>query len=296
MTTVTETTILNYSGLSTDTKPTTATGGDVPNGSRWREVDTARVYHYNRDADAWYETGKGIDDSTHAALVVDYAHHEVHGGSHFFYEGNTVLGAAGTLFFKMVVPDLLSWVHMEWKIDATGLLTFTMDEDAAGGMAGGAVVTSHGSNRNANAWTGLHDGAGNAAILTDSSQAWTPDALIGYQVFNTTDGSSGVITNNDVTTVTATLAGGTDNDWDANDAYEINKSRLVITRGVTTCTSYIQRVADQSFGSNRTPGAVVREDEIILKQNTVYCISFTSGAASNTVNFKANWYEHTAKS
>ena len=37
-----ETTIKNFSGLSTETKPTIAAGNNVPNGSRWREVDTGR--------------------------------------------------------------------------------------------------------------------------------------------------------------------------------------------------------------------------------------------------------------
>ena len=45
----------------------------------------------------------------------------------------------------------------------------------------------------------------------------------------------------------------------------------------------------QASSSNRI------DDEIILKQNTTYLRSFTSGAASNIVNFKASFYEHTDK-
>ena len=51
-----ERTINNYSGLSSETKPTIAAGNSVPNGSRWREVDTGRVYHFNLADDKWYET------------------------------------------------------------------------------------------------------------------------------------------------------------------------------------------------------------------------------------------------
>jgi hypothetical protein len=68
---------------------------------------------------------------------------------------------------------------------------------------------------------GTHTGANNVAILTDSSKAWTPDSLIGGIVYNLTDSSSGTITDNDANTVTATLAGGGDNDWDTGDAYAI---------------------------------------------------------------------------
>lgn len=49
-----ETTIKNYSGLSSETKPTIAAGDNVPNGSRWREIDTGRKYHFNLSDDTWY--------------------------------------------------------------------------------------------------------------------------------------------------------------------------------------------------------------------------------------------------
>lgn len=69
--------------------------------------------------------------------------------------------------------------------------------------------------------TGTHTGTNNAATLTDSTKSWSPDALIGKTIRNTTDGSIGVITANTSSTVTATLSGGTDNDWDTGDAYEV---------------------------------------------------------------------------
>lgn len=69
--------------------------------------------------------------------------------------------------------------------------------------------------------TGIHTDTNNAATLKDSSASFKVDALIGLSIYNSTDGSDGVITDNDATTVTATLAGGTDNDWDTNDAYTI---------------------------------------------------------------------------
>ena len=48
--------INNYSGLSSETKPTIAAGNTVPNGSRWREVDTGLTYHFNLSDDIWYIT------------------------------------------------------------------------------------------------------------------------------------------------------------------------------------------------------------------------------------------------
>ena len=50
----TEIVIKNYSGLSTEEKPTNAAGGTIPNGSRWREVDTGRTYFFEKQTDSWY--------------------------------------------------------------------------------------------------------------------------------------------------------------------------------------------------------------------------------------------------
>lgn len=43
-------TIQQYEGLSTDTKPT-----DVPNGSRFLEMDTGDVYMYDADSSSWLQ-------------------------------------------------------------------------------------------------------------------------------------------------------------------------------------------------------------------------------------------------
>lgn len=68
---------------------------------------------------------------------------------------------------------------------------------------------------------GSHTGAANAAVLTDSTKSWTVNQWVGYRIRNTTDGSFTTITANTATTITGVLQGGTDNDWDASDAYVI---------------------------------------------------------------------------
>ena len=63
----------------------------------------------------------------------------------------------------------------------------------------------------------------NLAYLSDVTEAWPVDGLIGALLKNTTDGSEIVITDNTATTAIGTLAGGTDNDWDIADAYTITE-------------------------------------------------------------------------
>ena len=72
-----ESTIKTYSGLSSETKPTAAAGTTVPNGSRFREIDTRKTYIYNIGNDRWYELDPGsvADIDNKSALVFDYQNH-----------------------------------------------------------------------------------------------------------------------------------------------------------------------------------------------------------------------------
>jgi hypothetical protein len=67
--------------------------------------------------------------------------------------------------------------------------------------------------------TGTHRGLDNQAVLTDTAQSWTAGAWIGKEIINLTDGSRGSVTANTATTITVTLSGGAENDWDIGDEY-----------------------------------------------------------------------------
>jgi hypothetical protein len=62
-----------------------------------------------------------------------------------------------------------------------------------------------------------HTGSNNASTFTYASGTWVADELVGLTVQNISNSSSGVITANTATTITATLAGASENDWDTND-------------------------------------------------------------------------------
>src|SRR4030042_5421788 len=62
-----------------------------------------------------------------------------------------------------------------------------------------------------------HDGSNNAAVLSDTSGGFNILPLstyVGDTLYNTNDSSSGTISAATSSTITATLAGGTQNDWD----------------------------------------------------------------------------------
>ncbi|HEX6290153.1 MAG TPA: calcium-binding protein [Herpetosiphonaceae bacterium] len=70
--------------------------------------------------------------------------------------------------------------------------------------------------------SGKHTGSANAAALDDSGADFTTGKIpVGARLKNITDGSSCSVTSVAAKSLTCTLAGGAENDWDTDDAYEV---------------------------------------------------------------------------
>ena len=106
------------------------------------------------------------------------------------------------------------------RVEYDGIVNFGNPEVIIQVHQDGAVITDDWWNYSEG---GTHTGAADASVLTDSTKSWTTDEWVGYFIYNTTDGSFGLITANTATTITATLQGGTEDDWDNTDAYLIAK-------------------------------------------------------------------------
>ena len=170
----------------------------------------------------WQCISSNRDATTNAGTIIDYAHHEVHSGSHYYIEGFTTLGNGAALYVGLWTPDSTKWAHFTWEIKSSGILTTKLWEDAQV-STGGVSVSPINNNRNS-----------------------------------------------------------------------IKSSLLSINSAVTVLVSG-NVISQASWGSRTGGGAYSREDEIILKQDTVYLRGFISGALSNIVSFKVVWYEHTNK-
>lgn len=243
-----------------------------------------------------------MDASTHSLQTISYEHHEIHGNSHYFIEDFTPSGtfdATDALDFVFTTDDSLKWVHLVFNFDCTALCQLDIYEDATVTANTGTLITQRANNR-AKVYTGSHTAGTSATVMTDSGASFPVDGLIGWKIYNITDGSYGVVTDNDATTVTVSaLVGGTDNDWDTSDRYEINRS-LSILRLNQTITDMGDRLGGQSGGDatnpNRgIPGGAKREEELVLRQNTTYIFRFTSGVNGNILTYNGEFYEHTDK-
>ena len=122
---------------------------------------------------------------------------------------------------------------------------------------------------------GKHTGSNNAASLTDSTKAWTTNQWINYKVINLTDNSSATITANTSTVITATLVGGTDNDFDTNDVYVLaspNTIHLLWTAANTLRLAYCMD-GTCSSGSWNATGSITANTEYPVT------LSYTGGGS-----------------
>jgi len=85
-----------------------------------------------------------------------------------------------------------------------------------------------------------------------------------------------------------------------NDRNSTNASSLVLVSAPTVTDLGDILVAQSSGRAGVTPakseaGNVKREEEIILKRNTLYIFKAISRGDDNIVSYRANWYDHTPK-
>ncbi|MEW6606078.1 MAG: hypothetical protein AB1414_01320 [bacterium] len=110
-------------------------------------------------------------------------------------------------------------------------------------------------------------------VLQDSAADFggADNVEVGDVIRNTTDGSVGyVISVDSATQLTTYLEGGTDNDWDLNDAYDTNKLYKTYDTGDTAYVPLIDREADATseeqevlYLSDRTVMIRVRKKGIL---------------------------------
>lgn len=97
-----------------------------------------------------YSDGIGpatLDKSTHATNMIDYEHHEIHDGSHYFTRGWTTIGNSGIpLYFSLTTPTGSKWLHLIFSVNADNLIEMKEFEGAT--ISGGTTVNYFNSNRN----------------------------------------------------------------------------------------------------------------------------------------------------
>lgn len=91
---------------------------------------------------------KSLDGVSNAITVIDYAHHEIHSGSHFKagYQDIT-MSTNDIIYLCFTTPDTTTWMHWVLTAQTTGAATIELYE-APTLSAEGTAVTPLNRNRN----------------------------------------------------------------------------------------------------------------------------------------------------
>jgi hypothetical protein len=100
----------------------------------------------NRIRDGLNERFASLDKSTWTLQTIDYAHHEIHAGSHFMYTDAVELGSAGVQNYLITTPNTTSWAHMLFDMDGSAITQFESYEGAD--RDGTTLQTVGNNNRN----------------------------------------------------------------------------------------------------------------------------------------------------
>ena len=113
-----------------------------------------RLWTFN--GSTWEKTR--MDSTTHTLQIIDYAHHEIHAGSHFLYTDAVPLNSGATQDYLITVPDTTRWPHMLFVLDGSAVTQFELYEGAD--RNGSVAQTVGNSNRNSltTATTTVHKG------------------------------------------------------------------------------------------------------------------------------------------
>jgi len=87
-----------------------------------------------------------VDAATNSLNVIDYEHHEIHSGSHFYVSGFETVANGGYVNFSFTTPDTTEWIHMTFIISGTSQTELIIYEGAA--VSGGASTTPFNNDRN----------------------------------------------------------------------------------------------------------------------------------------------------
>ena len=119
-----------------------------------------------------------VDRATQGIITIDYAHHEIHSGSHYFYTDTVTLASSGTQDYLITTPNTTKWAHMLLAGIGSAITQFDLYEGSD--RTGTSAQTVINQNRNSSNTAGVTIHKGTSSGTTD-----------GVKIFTHKGGSSG---------------------------------------------------------------------------------------------------------
>lgn len=86
-----------------------------------------------------------LDKSTYSTNTIEYEHHEIHAGGHYFLCGSSNVGIGDEFNLGVITPNGSKWMHTLFEVHAKGEANLQIWE---AGSIGGTLIPAMNSNRN----------------------------------------------------------------------------------------------------------------------------------------------------
>ena len=101
-----------------------------------------------------YRTAR-LDPSTHAQVSIDYAHHEIHGGSGYTLSYPITVPIAAEVEIRMATASSAKWAHMVWSFTNDAAFSVDIFETTTKAHEAANALTPINRNRNSANTSGL---------------------------------------------------------------------------------------------------------------------------------------------
>ncbi len=138
------------------------------------------------------------DNNTAALMTIDYPHHEVHEGSHFYAYHNATLAITEDLTISVTTPDSTKHSHLIFKLSSSDAAIFDVLEDVTS-FANGTAFVPKNNNRNSatvsvnTVLSGSDEGADDPITPTGGTEIYSEGIKSGNKIGGTSRGDSEII-------------------------------------------------------------------------------------------------------
>lgn len=108
-----------------------------------------------------------LDKVTNSLMIVDYEHHEIHSGDHYFYSDSVELGSAATQVYMFTTPNTTKWCHFIFSATGSAITQIQLYEGAD--RTGTTLQTVFNNNRNSLNTAGMTVHKGTSGGTTDGT-------------------------------------------------------------------------------------------------------------------------------
>jgi hypothetical protein len=108
-----------------------------------------------------------INPQTHALETIDYSHHEIHSGDHYFVSINKEIPNGGTFNLAFTTPNTTSWAHMLFGVSSELEVEIICYEGVTS-FTGGTAITPLNNDRNSANTSGITDMVSDTTVTLGS--------------------------------------------------------------------------------------------------------------------------------